>query len=110
LQKAGEIRSWYAAPGTPVHLPRLKSQTTHTGEIHTDAREPTAGKGTAQLIRIHNCISVRQFTARQMVVGNDDRYAQIASGLYTFNTGNPVINGDDDIRLLCGCNSYYLWR
>src|SRR5690606_1961303 len=101
---------WNTALGKPAQLTQLCSQCTHDIKNHTDARKVFAGKGTARLIRINNCISVRQFTARQMEVGNDDRYAQIASGLYTFNTGNPVINGDDDIRLLCGCNSYYLWR
>ena len=75
----------------------------HDVKGHTDTGEILAGKGITRQVRIDDGIGRRQLFTRQVVVGDQHAHTALPGRRDTVETGDAVIHGHDQVRLLpCG--------
>ncbi len=82
----------------PIFLSQFGAQCTEKIKGNTDTGETLTGKVTARLVRINNSHRRREHSAGQMMVSDNNVYTQPIGVRHTFNTGNTVINGNNQIR------------
>ena len=100
VQPLREIGDSYVPAFEPAARFKPGTQGHQHVKHHADTGERFAGKNIPRLIRIDNGIGSRQFLTRQVVIGDQHIDAKLARGSNAIDTGNTIINGNQQVRLL----------
>ncbi len=88
--------------GEVAAFPQFGAQGEHHVEHDADAGDALRGKVAARLVGVHDAVGVGQRFRRQVVVGDQRRDAVFAGAIDPFDTGDAVVDGDDEVGRLFG--------
>ena len=97
IKQAAEV--WLRI-GQATGFPELFAQRREHVEHHANAGGVLAKEGATRLIGIDDGIGIRKFLARQVMIGNHHRHAQLPGGPDTLNGGYAVVDRDHQVRKL----------
>ena len=84
----------------PAAVAQISPECKHDIENNPDAGKILRSEATVLLVRINDRIGRRKSRQRQMMVGYQNPDPELPGALHPVETGDPVINGDNEFRLL----------
>ena len=100
VEPGGHIGLGNTPLGKPTPRPQAAPKGGEQEENHPHPRQVLGGEGTTRLVGIDDGIGRRKLAAGQVVIGDDNPEPRRLRGRHPLETGDAVINGNQQVRRL----------